>query len=218
MNCRITVVLLTLVALSMAAERTIKLDDKTFTLQVNLGGVRMVAEDTREPPGAYDVRSIPQSAYDEYGILPSYGGLFYESDSGVDGSWWYEGWQQWIEGQPPFTPHTLQAGGRTRRQDDPDTVYYIETNFAFRMNFMRWSPTSQYLHTGSIGHRSNWSYSYPKDTNKEDSQTFQWSDGYSRALRSYTGHVGYVDNQPGDNLWQRTTDRTTMRPNSQVRE
>jgi len=219
----LAIVLLALVALGVAKERTIRVEDKEFTVEVNASAVKMVAEDAQTPFGASGVKSVPQSLYEEHGItqLSGGGGSEYWADSTITydnygGSWKDKIYYSFTSG----SPNSMQMGGYTRRLNSPDEVYYIEIELAYRVNYMRWADWetgSRWLHTGSIGHRDYYSYRYPKETDKSDSQTYNWDDGYSRLFKYFTGHAGYVPNQSGGDIYHDTHDQSKAKPDGLVR-
>lgn len=109
-------------------------------------------------------------------------------------------------------------GGYTKRLYGPNNVYYIEMQFGYRVNLLKYAtlPT-QYMHTGSVGHRVGYSYNYPKDTEKSDSQTYEWSDSYSRLFKFFTGHAGYIHFQAGGTIYHDTHDKSQTKPDAYVR-
>ncbi|MEO0082379.1 MAG: hypothetical protein ABIL25_08835 [candidate division WOR-3 bacterium] len=223
MRKMLAVLLLALVALGIAAERTIRLEDKEFTIEVNASAVKADAEEAREPMGSFHFKSIPQSKYEEYGISPLGGGggdeTWAESTLTYDS---YDGyWKDYIKYVWSSASKQMYMWGYTKRVSAPDYVNYIEIEFAYRINFLKfadWNAQSKWLHTGAYGHRIAYSYHYAKDTEKSDSQTCTWEDGYSRLFRFFTGHAGYVPNQAGDFIYHDTHDKSVPKPDGYVRE
>jgi len=214
--------LLAVVAVGVATERSIRVDDKEFTVEVNASAVKADIGESREPMGSVNFKSVPLSKYEEYGMSPMSGGdgdeVWADSTLTYDS---YDGyWKDYIK--YVWSPEITQMYmlGYTKRVSAPDYVNYIEIQFAYRVNFLRfadWNAQTKWLHTGSYGHRIAYSYHYAKDTEKSDSQTCSWADGYSRLFRFFTGHAGYVENQAGGIIYHDTHDKSKPQPDGYVR-